>query len=203
MIRRAAACLALVLALGTAGWRAGEALAAQQAAAVFAGGCFWCMEPAFDKVPGVISTTAGYTGGAAADATYKKVSSGTTTHFESVRVVYDPDKVSYGQLLQVFWHNIDPYDPTGQFCDKGRQYRAAIFVGNEAEKTLAEQSKKELEQSGAKPVATEILAASPFYPAEEYHQDYYRKNPLRYRFYRATCGRDSRLSEVWGAAATH
>ena len=203
MIRRAVACLGLVLALGLAGARDQEALAAQQAAAVFAGGCFWCMEPAFDKVPGVVATTAGYTGGTAADATYKKVSSGTTTHFESVRVVYDPDKVSYGQLLQVFWHNIDPYDQTGQFCDKGRQYRAAIFVSNESEKQLAEKSKQELERSGSKPVATEILAASPFYPAEDYHQDYYRTNPLRYRFYRATCGRDARLSEVWGAAATH
>jgi peptide-methionine (S)-S-oxide reductase len=203
MIRRAAVWLGLVSALALTGPRAGEALAGRQAAAVFAGGCFWCMEPAFDKVLGVLSTSAGYEGGTAADATYRQVSSGTTGHVEAVRVVYDPDKVTYSQLLQVFWHNVDPFDPTGQFCDKGRQYRAAIFVGDETERQLAEASKTELQKHRSTPVVTEILAASPFYPAEEYHQDYYRKNPLKYRFYRTTCGRDARLSEVWGAAATH
>jgi peptide-methionine (S)-S-oxide reductase len=202
-IALATLALALVAGVGTAGAQQGSQ--PEQAVAVFAGGCFWCMEPPFDKTPGVISTTSGYTGGTEADATYKRVSSGGTDHLESVQVVYDPARVSYAQLLDVFWHNIDPLDPTGQFCDKGRQYRSAIFVGSDAERHLAEQSKQALEKSGrlGRPIVTDIRAASAFYPAEDYHQDYYLKNPLKYKFYRTTCGRDSRLQDVWGAAATH
>jgi peptide-methionine (S)-S-oxide reductase len=207
VIRRwiALATLALALVAGAGMVGAQQASPPEQAVAVFAGGCFWCMEPPFDKTPGVISTTSGYTGGTEADATYKRVSSGGTDHLESVQVVYDPVRVSYSRLLDVFWHNIDPLDPTGQFCDKGRQYRSAIFVGSDAERQLAEQSKQALEKSGrlGRPIVTEIRAASAFYPAEDYHQDYYLKNPLKYKFYRTTCGRDSRLQDVWGAAATH
>jgi peptide-methionine (S)-S-oxide reductase len=202
-IALATVALALAAGAGTAGAQQGSQ--PEQAVAVFAGGCFWCMEPPFDKTPGVISTTSGYTGGTEADATYKRVSSGGTDHLESVQVVYDPARVSYAQLLDVFWHNIDPLDPTGQFCDKGRQYRSAIFVGSDAERHLAEQSKQALEKSGrlGRPIVTDIRSASAFYPAEDYHQDYYLKNPLKYKFYRTTCGRDSRLQDVWGAAATH
>jgi peptide-methionine (S)-S-oxide reductase len=207
VIRRwiALATLALALAAGAGTAGAQQGSSPGQAVAVFAGGCFWCMEPPFDKTPGVISTTSGYTGGTEADATYKRVSSGGTDHLESVQVVYDPARVSYAQLLDVFWHNIDPLDPTGQFCDKGRQYRSAIFVATDAERQLAEQSKQALDKSGrlGRPIVTEIRAASAFYPAEDYHQDYYLKNPLKYKFYRTTCGRDSRLQEVWGAPATH
>ena len=198
----ARAGLALALLAGSA--QAQDAAFGRSETAVFAGGCFWCMEPPFDKLPGVISTTSGYTGGTEADATYKRVSSGGTDHFEAVRVVYDPARVSYAQLLDVFWHNIDPLDGTGQFCDKGRQYRSAIFVRNDAERQTAEQSKQALQRSGRLrgSVVTEIRRASEFYPAEDYHQDYYLKNPLKYKFYRTTCGRDARLEEVWGAA-TH
>jgi peptide-methionine (S)-S-oxide reductase len=203
LIRRWIGWAAVALALATSAAGSQEAAAPRQAAAVFAGGCFWCMEPPFDKLPGVISTISGYTGGTEADATYGRVSSGGTDHFESVQVVYDPGKVSYTQLLDVFWHNIDPLDATGQFCDKGRQYRSAIFVQSDAERQAAEQSKLALQRGPFRgTVVTEIRTASAFYPAEEYHQDYYLKNPLKYRFYRASCGRDARLGEVWGAA-TH
>lgn len=173
-----------------------------QAAAVFAGGCFWCVESDFDKVAGVVATTSGYTGGTAADATYERVSAGSTEHYEVLQVIYEPAKVSYAQLLDVFWRNVDPHDATGQFCDKGNQYRAAIFVGSEEERKAAEESKDKLAKSGRlkQPIVTEILRAQAFYPAEEYHQDYYKKNPLKYRFYRTSCGRDARLEQVWGAA---
>jgi peptide-methionine (S)-S-oxide reductase len=160
------------------------------------------MEPPFDKTPGVLSTTSGYIGGAEADATYQKVAAGSTDHYEAVQVVYDPAKVSYARLLEVFWRNVDPLDATGQFCDKGPQYRAAVFVGNETERQAADESKQELQRSGRlpKPVVTEIRNASTFYPAEDYHQDYYIRNPVKYQFYRASCGRDARLQRVWGAA---
>jgi peptide-methionine (S)-S-oxide reductase len=173
------------------------------ATATFAGGCFWCMEPAFDGVPGVVSTTSGYTGGAKRDPSYEEVSAGDTGHVEAVQVLYDPSQVSYARLLEVFWHNVDPLDDTGQFCDKGEQYRSAIFSQDEEQRRLAEESKLALQNSGRfkQPLATLIVPASDFYPAEEYHQDYYRKNPLRYRFYRSTCGRDSRLKAVWGEDA--
>jgi peptide-methionine (S)-S-oxide reductase len=170
-----------------------------------AGGCFWCVEEAFEHQDGVDSATSGYTGGQIANPTYEQVSEGGTGHFEAVQIVYDPQKITYEKLLDVFWHNVDPTDATGQFCDRGDQYRSAIFVHDAAQRAAAEASKRAIEQSG-KPtakVATEILPAGTFYPAEEYHQDYGEKNPIRYRFYRTTCGRDRRLREVWGEQAGH
>lgn len=166
--------------------------------AIFAGGCFWCMEHPFDEVDGVISTTSGYTGGTKENPTYREVSSGTTGHYESEQVKYDPDKVSYQQLLDVYWKNIDPFDASGQFCDKGPQYRAVIFTKNEKEKELAIRSKQALQEKleGKATVVTQILPAQKFYPAEDYHQDYYLKNPIRYKYYRYACGRDKRLEEV-------
>ena len=176
--------------------------AAETAKATFAGGCFWCMQPAYDAVPGVVSTTVGYTGGHTKDPSYHEVGSGSTGHAESIQVAYDPAKVSYEKLLDVFWHNVDPTDASGQFCDKGNQYRSAIFYHDDAQKRLAEESKKNVAKSlkVPGPIATEIVAASTFYPAEDYHQMYYTKNPIRYHFYRRGCGRDNRLEEVWGAA---
>lgn len=170
------------------------------ATATFAGGCFWCLEPPFDRVPGVVSTTVGYTGGHKANPTYEQVSSGGTGHAEAIQIVFDPDKVSYARLLDVFWRNVDPFDAKGQFCDRGSQYRSAIFYHDEEQRKQAEQSRKELAESLAveRMVATEIVPATQFYPAEEYHQDYYRKNPARYKFYRYSCGRDRRLKEIWG-----
>jgi peptide-methionine (S)-S-oxide reductase len=171
--------------------------------ATFAGGCFWCMEPPFDAVDGVVSTTPGYAGGHTKNPTYEEVSGGTTGHAESLQVVYDPTKVSYEKLLDVYWHNIDPTTPNGQFCDHGNQYRTIIFYHDAEQKRLAEASKKALEESKTLPgpIVTEIVEAGDFYPAEEYHQDYYKKNPLRYKYYRYACGRDQRLRELWGAAA--
>lgn len=177
------------------------ASAGARSTAVFAGGCFWCVEEAFDKVPGVLETTSGYIGGSVASPTYEQVSKGGTGHAEAVRVVYDSTRVSYEQLLQVFWRNVDPVAKDRQFCDVGRQYRSAIFYRDEEQRRLAEASKRALEASGRfqQPIATEIVAATEFYPAEEYHQDYYQKNPLRYKFYKWNCGRAQRLEEVWGA----
>jgi peptide-methionine (S)-S-oxide reductase len=169
--------------------------------ATFAGGCFWCMEPPFDKLDGVISTTSGYAGGHVANPTYKQVSAGKTGHMESVQVVFDPEKISYRELLDVFWRNVDPLDAGGQFCDRGNQYRTAIFYADEDQKLIAERSKAALNRSGplSKPVVTEILPLNGnFYPAEEYHQDYYIKNPLKYKYYRTACGRDRRLRQLWG-----
>ena len=177
---------------------------AATATATFAGGCFWCMEGPFDEMDGVISTTSGYIGGHTADPTYPEVSSGTTGHAEAVQIVYDPDKVSYEQLLTTFWHNIDPTVKNRQFCDAGSQYRSAIFYHDERQKALAEESKQALEQAVfGKSLATEIVAAGRFYAAEDYHQDYYMKNPLRYKYYRFSCGRDQRLKQIWGDAAGH
>ncbi len=179
--------------------------AAPLATATFAGGCFWCMEPPFDALDGVVSTTSGYTGGAKADPTYEAVSAGGSGHAEALKIVYDPAKVSYEKLLEVFWHNIDPTTRNGQFCDRGSQYRSAIFTNDESQQRLAEASKQALEQAKTLPgpIVTEIVVAGPFYAAEEYHQDYYTKNPLRYRYYRHGCGRDARLRELWGEAAPH
>ena len=173
--------------------------------ATFAGGCFWCMEHAFDEIPGVVSVTSGYTGGWKKNPTYKEVSAGGTGHAESVQVVYDPAKVTYEKLLDAFWHNIDPTTKDRQFCDYGNQYRSAIFYHNEEQHRLALQSKELLEKSKPfkAPVVTEIVQATEFYPAEEYHQHYYKKNPIRYNYYRFTCGRDQKLQEIWGAAAGH
>ncbi len=171
--------------------------------AAFAGGCFWCMEHPFDELPGVVSVTAGYTGGQKKNPTYEEVSAGGTGHAESVLIIYDPKRISYEKLLDVFWHNIDPTTPNRQFCDVGNQYRTAIFYYNETQRKLAEFSKKALEKSKPfkGPIVTEIVPADVFYPAEEYHQHYYKKNPIRYKFYRQGCGRDKRLRELWGSSA--
>jgi peptide-methionine (S)-S-oxide reductase len=173
------------------------------ARATFAGGCFWCMEAPFDVLDGVISTTSGYTGGSKKNPTYQEVSGGRTGHAEAVQVVYDPKRISYERLLEVFWRNIDPTVRDQQFCDVGSQYRTGIFVHNDVQKKLAEASKAALMKS--RPfkgdVVTEIVPATEFYPAEDYHQDYYLKNPVRYKFYRAGCGRDARLKELWGSQA--
>jgi peptide-methionine (S)-S-oxide reductase len=180
----------------------GDPSASQEglASAIFAGGCFWCMEPPYDELEGVISTTSGYAGGKTSDPTYEEVSAGGTGHAEVVKVVYDPAKVGYAELLNVFWHNIDPLTANAQFCDHGSQYRSAIFYMGEEQERLAKESKEALETSGwfDQPIVTEIVPASEFYAAEDYHQDYYEKNPVRYKFYRYACGRDQRLEEVWG-----
>ena len=168
--------------------------------ATFAGGCFWCMEPPFDKLEGVKSVVSGYTGGYKKNPTYEEVSSGSTGHAESVEITYDPAVTSYQKLLDVFWHNIDPTVKDRQFCDVGSQYRTAIYYHNAEQKRLAEASKKALEESKRfrGPIYTEVTAAATFYPAEEYHQKYYQKNPVRYKLYRFNCGRDQRLRELWG-----
>lgn len=188
------ACLALVLAV--------PAAAQQTAVATFAGGCFWCVEADFDKLDGVLETVSGYTGGKVANPTYQQVSAGGTGHTEVVRITYDPAKVTYQQLLDTFWKNIDPFAKDAQFCDHGDQYRSAIFTHDEEQKTLAEASKKavqaKLKARFKETVQTEIAVAGAFYPAEDYHQDYYKKNPIRYSFYRFNCGRDARLEQVWG-----
>ena len=177
--------------------------AAGQAVAIFGGGCFWCMEPPYDKLPGVVSTISGYTGGRQANPSYELVSSGTSGHVEVLQVIYDPKQVSYQQLLDVYWRNVDPVAVERQFCDRGPQYRSAIFAVGAEQRRLAEASKARLAASGRfdQPIATEILDAAPFYAAEDYHQDYYVKNPVRYRFYRFNCGRDQRLEELWGKPA--
>ena len=170
------------------------------AKATFAGGCFWCMEPPFDQLDGVISTTSGYTGGERRQPTYQEVSAGQTRHAEAVEIVYDPSKVSYAQLLDVFWMNVDPLTRNRQFCDGGAQYRTAIFFHGDDQQRLARDTKQRIEDSGRfdQPVVTEIVEAGEFWAAEEYHQDYYVKNPIRYKFYRYGCGRDKRLDELWG-----
>jgi peptide-methionine (S)-S-oxide reductase len=175
---------------------------ATTAVATFAGGCFWCVEEAFEKVPGVLSAVSGYTGGTVPNPTYEQVSKEATGHAEAVRVTYDPAKVSYEQLVDWFWRNIDPTQAGGQFCDHGSSYRSAIFVHNEAQRKVAEDTKRALEASGRikQAIVTEIVAAGAFYEAEDYHQDYYKKNPNRYRFYKFNCGRVQRLEEIWGKA---
>jgi peptide-methionine (S)-S-oxide reductase len=171
-----------------------------QGIAIFAGGCFWCTEADFDKVPGVTATVSGYIGGHVANPTYEQVSSGRTGHIEAVKVYFDSTKTNYARLLAAFWPTIDPLTADGQFCDMGAQYRSAIFVLDEAQREQAEASRAALENSGRfeQPIVTEILSATEFYPAEEYHQDYYLKNPIRYRYYRSSCGRDQRLTKLWG-----
>jgi len=173
--------------------------------ATFAGGCFWCMEQPFDSLPGVISVMPGYTGGTTKNPTYKEVSSGGTGHTEAVEILFDPTKISYDKLLQVFWRNIDPTVTDRQFCDLGSQYRAAIFYHNDNQLKLAQQSKKQVEKQKKfkEPIVTGIVPATIFYPAEEYHRQYYKKNPIRYSYYRSSCGRDKRLKELWGSSAAH
>jgi len=171
---------------------------ADEAVAVFAGGCFWCMEPPYDELDGVNSTTSGYTGGHVANPTYQQVVRGDTGHYESVKITYDPDVISYAELLDVFWHNVDPFDAGGQFCDRGSSYRAAVFYLTPAQQAAVRESKARLEETFGRPVVTQILEADIFYPAEDYHQNYYEKNPVRYKFYRWNCGRDARLETIWG-----
>jgi len=168
--------------------------------ATFAGGCFWCMEPPFDKLDGVVSTVSGYMGGIEENPTYSEVSAGRTGHTEAVKITYDPSRVSYRKLLKVFWMQIDPTTPDRQFVDVGRQYRPAIFYQNDEQRSLAEESRKEMDNSGrfGAPIATEIVQAGTFWPAEDYHQDYYMKNPIRYKFYRFGSGRDQYLKKIWG-----
>lgn len=170
--------------------------------AIFAGGCFWCMEPPFDALNGVISTTSGYTGGTVVKPNYKQVSSGTTGHTEALQIIFDPRKITYEQLLKIFWLNIDPVDDGGQFCDRGSQYRSEVFYTNDRQHELAEKSKQQIDASGLlpAPVKTAITAASEFYPAEDYHQNYYQRNPKRYKFYSWNCGRKQRLLLLWGKA---
>jgi peptide-methionine (S)-S-oxide reductase len=171
--------------------------------AVFAGGCFWCVEADFDKVPGVLATVSGYTGGSLENPTYKQVTRDDTGHYEAVRVTYDPSRVNYETLVETFWRKIDPTDPHGQFCDKGASYRSAIFVANAEERATAEASRKAIDISRILPVSvvTPILDEATFWPAEAYHQDYYKKNPIQYGYYRNGCGRDQRLKQLWGSAA--
>jgi peptide-methionine (S)-S-oxide reductase len=174
--------------------------------ATFAMGCFWCAETAFEGLPGVVSVTSGYTGGFEKDPTYEEVSAGKTGHAESVQVVYDPKKVSYAQLLELFWHNIDPTQAEGQFCDHGHQYRSAVFYQDATQKQLAEDSKHKIETTPQRfkgKIVTEIVPAAVFYPAEAYHQDFYKKDPERYESYREGCGRDRRLQQLWGAPGRH
>jgi peptide-methionine (S)-S-oxide reductase len=198
----AGAAVAL-LAAATTFAQAPKSPPAGTAVATFAGGCFWCMEPPYDKLPGVLSTTSGYMGGSVKSPTYEAVSGGGTGHAEVVQVVYDPTKVSYEKLLDVFWHNVDPTVKDRQFCDVGTQYRTAIFVHTDEQRKAAENSKALLAMSKPfkDPIVTPVVAAGEFWPAEEYHQDYYVKNPVRYTYYRTGCGRDARLKALWGSAA--
>jgi peptide-methionine (S)-S-oxide reductase len=203
MIRRGflLICALIVVSVGLAGWpQAAVTDTVAPAKAYFAGGCFWCMEEAFEKVEGVLTVVSGYMGGSVADPTYEQVSAGQTGHAESIQVTYDPAIVSYRQLLDAFWRNVDPVTANAQFCDHGPQYRAAVFYESEEEERLAEQSKTAVEQSKrfSQPVVTQIAKASTFYPAEEYHQDFYKKNPIRYKYYKFTCGRAQRLESLWG-----
>jgi peptide-methionine (S)-S-oxide reductase len=190
----------LFLLLAAAAIPAANVAAAPRASAVFAGGCFWCTESDFDKIPGVVSTTSGYIGGKTLNPTYKQVSAGGTGHIEAVRVEYDPAKVSYAALVQRFFRTVDPLDAGGQFCDRGYQYRSALFVADAQERAVAEAAKGQVADQLKQPVGTLILPAAKFYPAEEYHQNYYKKNPVRYRFYRLTCGRDAKIKKVWAGA---
>lgn len=197
--------VALLLGMGMALLAAGGCFAGGLEKATFAGGCFWCMEAPFDKLPGVVSVTPGYTGGQSRNPTYQEVSAGGSGHAEAVQIVYDPSKIAYARLLDVFWHNVDPTVKDRQFCDTGHQYRAAVFFHGEQQQRQAQQSKAALEKNKPFPeaIVTEITVAGEFYPAEEYHQQYYKKNPIRYAYYRKGCGRDKRLKELWGSAAGH
>ena len=202
----ASACLLSVLSISVFAQTtlsAPSAAVAKSAKATFAGGCFWCVESDFDKIGGVISTTSGYIGGTVVKPTYEQVSAKSTGHAEAVEVLYDPSKVSYERLVEYFWHTIDPTVKDQQFCDRGSPYRSAIFAQNAEQLKVAQASRAALEKTKPykEPIVTEILLAPTFYPAEDYHQDYYLKNPLRYKYYRDGCGRDSRLKQLWGDAA--
>ena len=190
------AVAALSMALSAAAASAGELKTA-----VFAGGCFWCVEADFDKVPGVVKTTSGYTGGDLENPSYKQVTYEDTGHFEAVEITYDAEQVTYEELLHTFWRTVDPLDPTGQFCDKGPSYRTAVFVADADERAAAEASKAEAEQELGQEVVTEILDLGAFWPAEQYHQNYYKKSPVKYTYYRWRCGRDARVEDLWGDEA--
>lgn len=207
--RRGALLAAAVLALGACGGGSAEASGASELEAVpqrtdtatFAGGCFWCMEPPFDTLPGVHAVTSGYVGGHVANPTYEQVTTGRTGHAEVVQIVFDPTRVSYARLLDIFWHNVDPLTANAQFCDQGSQYRSAIFHHGEEQRALAVASRDQLQPRFTRPIVTQIVPVTVFYRAEEYHQGYHRKNPARYKLYRWNCGRDRRLRELWGDAA--
>jgi peptide-methionine (S)-S-oxide reductase len=188
----------LLAAVGLAVAQTPPQPAAGQAVATFAGGCFWCTEADFDKLKGVVATTSGYIGGKVPNPSYERVSAGGTGYAEAVEVIYDPQQVSYAQLLAFYWRTVDPTVKDRQFCDRGDQYRTAIFVRNAEERKLAEASKKKVEAELKQPVFTQIVDATPFYAAEDYHQDFYKKNPAKYKFYRWNCGRDQRLEQLWG-----
>jgi peptide-methionine (S)-S-oxide reductase len=199
-LKSLSASAAIFLALASAGQAAQSPGGAPTAKATFAGGCFWCMEPPYDELDGVISTISGYIGGAKKNPSYEEVVTGATGHTEAVQVTYDPAKITYEKLLEVFWRNIDPLTANAQFCDHGSQYRSGIFYHDETQKKLAEGSRTRVQSRFKQPVVTEIVRATEFYPAEDYHQDYYKKNPVRYKLYRYGCGRDQRLQELWGDA---
>lgn len=193
-----AVLVGLMLGVALVASAAEPATKAKTATAVFAGGCFWCMEPPYDKLPGVVATTSGYSGGQKENPTYEQVSAGDTGHIEVIQVTFDPKQVSYEKLLEAFWRNVDPLDKGGQFCDRGNTYTTAIFYQDEEQKKIVEQSKAAIEKKLGKTVVTAIRPAATFYAAEDYHQDYYLKNPLRYKYYRYSCGRDQRLEQLWG-----
>ena len=188
--------LALIILMSTTG---GNAMADDTTTqkATFAAGCFWCLEKPFDDVDGVIETISGYTGGREENPTYEQVAAGQTGHTEAMQVTFNPDKVSYDELLNIFWHNVDPFDADGQFCDRGKQYRPGIFAHNEAQKQAAEESKQQVEEELGKKTVVPVEDYTAFWPAENYHQNYYQENPLRYKFYRFSCGRDKRLNAIW------
>ncbi len=197
MIRTLLVAASITLSLSTSGAQAQEL-----ETAIFAGGCFWCVEADFDKVPGVVETVSGYTGGAVEDPTYEAVSAGGTGHREAVQITYDPDQVTFEELLTVFWHSVDPTDAGGQFCDRGESYTTAVFVEDAEQRRAAKASKEAAAEELGQEIVTPIEEeAGPFYPAEEYHQNYYKKNSLTYRFYRWRCGRDARIEELWGESA--
>ncbi|RTL69083.1 MAG: peptide-methionine (S)-S-oxide reductase [Hyphomicrobiales bacterium] len=202
-MRKAIALVAVVLSLCLAPFALRAQTPPPKETAVFAGGCFWCVEEAFEKVPGVLTAVSGYIGGTVANPTYEQVASKATGHAEAVEVTYDPSKVSYEQLVDWFWRNIDPFDEAGQFCDKGSPYRSGIHYRGDAQKKIAEASKAALETSGRfrQKIVTEIVPAGTFYPAEDYHQDYYKKNPNRYQYYKFACRRADRLEQIWGKPA--
>ena len=194
--RRLGLATAVVFAASVGGLQAQELKTA-----TFAGGCFWCVESDFDKVPGVVTTISGYTGGIVPNPTYERVTAGNTGHHEAVQITYDSSQVSYAELLTMFWHSVDPTDAGGQFCDRGESYQTAIFVGDGGQRRLAEMSKQAAEESLGTTIVTPVEAAGPFFPAEAYHQDFYKKSPLRYRYYRFSCGRVRRVKELWGERA--
>ncbi|MCL7929524.1 peptide-methionine (S)-S-oxide reductase MsrA [Halomonas llamarensis] len=201
MVVAAAGSLSFPLAADTDNKTNADTHADTSAQAIFAGGCFWCMEPPYDRQRGVSATTSGYIGGESDNPTYEETNEGDTGHAEAVKIEYDPEQINYEQLLAIFWRNIDPFAEDQQFCDEGSQYRSAIFYGNDEQRELALASKADMEDRFGRDIATEIVPANTFWSAEEYHQNYYEKNPVRYKFYRFSCGRDGRLEEVWGEEA--